>query len=272
VGLIAKLLSFVRVTRGGSSLSDAKVNPGGGDNLICEHFADSGDDSFPMPNDDVALLKTKRTGGYVTVGYLDRKNNEKATLGEKRIYSRDAAGNWIAEVWLKSNGDIVLNNEVATVTLFENGDMRHENDVATITALNTGDMTLENDNATINAFNTGQIEHTNPNGTINLAANGTTTIFNALATFTVDITGLISGVNPNGSITLTASGLSSITNSNGGISLATNGTVTINGVTIDASGNMVVPSSLTLNGKELDGHDHDINSGSSAPGPTGPNN
>ena len=51
----------------------------------------------------------------------------------------------------------------------------------------------------------------------------------------------------------------------------------LNGFTIDASGAAASPASLTApsvlaDGKELAGHDHAINSGSSAPGPTGANN
>lgn len=51
----------------------------------------------------------------------------------------------------------------------------------------------------------------------------------------------------------------------------------LNGFTIDASGAAASPVSLTApsviaDGKELAGHDHAINGGSSAPGPTGVNN
>lgn len=61
-------------------------------------------------------------------------------------------------------------------------------------------------------------------------------------------------------------------NDNGSFTLQVNGDVTINGVIIAANGDVTIPNSLILNGKELDGHDHSINTGSSAPGPTGPNN
>ena len=57
-------------------------------------------------------------------------------------------------------------------------------------------------------------------------------------------------------------------NGAGFILLAADGSVNINGVTIDASGNITAPGSLILNGKELDGH---IHAAGTPPGNTGPN-
>ena len=59
-------------------------------------------------------------------------------------------------------------------------------------------------------------------------------------------------------------------NGNGFIELQANGTVNINGMLIDSTGKLTVPSSLILNGKELDGHTHGgVETGGSN---TGPNN
>lgn len=74
-----------------------------------------------------------------------------------------------------------------------------------------------------------------------------------------------------------------ISNENGTFELSPGGTVTINGVTIDPSGNITSPTTIKgLNlegtasvkaaGKDLAGHTHAITGGSSAPGPTGTNN
>ncbi len=59
-----------------------------------------------------------------------------------------------------------------------------------------------------------------------------------------------------------------LSNALGSIALLTDGSVNINGVTIDAAGNVTVPSSLSLNGKELDAHVH---LAGTPPGNTGPN-
>ncbi|MDZ7922708.1 MAG: hypothetical protein U5M23_01325 [Marinagarivorans sp.] len=60
-------------------------------------------------------------------------------------------------------------------------------------------------------------------------------------------------------------------NGGGSITLTASGAVNINGVIISSAGAVTVPSSIKVAGKELAGHTHAINSGSSAPGPTGPN-
>ena len=48
-----------------------------------------------------------------------------------------------------------------------------------------------------------------------------------------------------------------LVNNNGFFKLPANGTVNINGVEIDKDGKVVMPNSLMLNGKEIDGHGHD---------------
>lgn len=73
-----------------------------------------------------------------------------------------------------------------------------------------------------------------------------------------------------------ADGSIEITNDGGGsIVMAAGGDITLNGVTIDTAGNLIGPGIIegdtvrTAAGIDLDNHGHPINSGSSAPGPTG---
>jgi len=187
MGLIGKLLSFVRAVRNGAQVSDVKTDPGGGANVTAEHFASPGVDSHPLPGDYVCAVSVPQSGRKAAVGYVDPQTTPKALAGETRIYARDADGNEIAAVWVK---------------------------------------------------NTGEVATSNDNGSVTLAANGS-----------------ILGQNGSGSFELQASG-----------------DFVVNGVTIAADGSVTIPASLTLGGKEIAGHDHAINSGSSAPGPTGPNN
>lgn len=78
--------------------------------------------------------------------------------------------------------------------------------------------------------------------------------------------------NVNGSVTLSPDGTIKGVNTNGSFELQAGGDFVVNGVTIDKNGKVTIPTSLNLAGKEIAGHDHAINSGSSAPGPTGSNN
>lgn len=187
MGVIGKILSFVRVSRNGANVSDVKLDPGGGPVVTAEHFSTPGDDSHPLPGDYVRAATVPQSGRFASTGYVDPGNQQKAQPGEKRIYARDDNGAQVVEVWLKNDG--------------------------------------------------------------------TTTISNS-----------------NGSVTLSPDGSILGQNSNGSFELQAAGDFVVNGVTIAADGSVDIPASLTLAGKELAGHDHNITSGSSAPGPTGPNN
>lgn len=213
MGRLAKLLSFVRVTRNEAKLSDVKVNPGGGPNITAEHFADAGDDSHPLVTDYVALNTDSGSGRETAIGYLDPLNEPKAQPGDKRIYGRDAeSGAVVVEVWLKNDGTAIVSNDNGSVVLRPDG--------GTVT--------------------------TTPESTFDAAADGS-----------------IKGDNGNGSF-----------------ELAAGGDFLVNSVTIDTSGNITSPATITAPnvvgntsvqaaGKELAGHDHPAGS---PPGNTGPNN
>lgn len=199
MGRIGRLLSFVRTLRNGSKVSDVKIDLGGGENILSEHFSDAGDDSFPLESDYVLTSQVPRSGGQVVAGYLDPINAPKALPGDKRIVGRDqATGLVVVDVWLKSSGEAVTANDNGSFTL-------------------------------------------NPDGSIK-------------------------GINGSGSF-----------------ELEVGGDFRVNGVVIDTSGNITSPAkidavtveattSLLAATKEIAGHDHTIDSGSSAPGPTGENN
>jgi hypothetical protein len=120
---LGKLLSFVRRIRNSANLSDVKVNPGGGPNVTAEHFSAPGDDAHPLVGDYVVIVPLQRSGGSAVVGYLDPKNDQKAALGEKRIYARNSAGVSVVELWLKNTGEATLVNDNGYATLLPNGEV-----------------------------------------------------------------------------------------------------------------------------------------------------
>jgi len=121
VGLISKFLAFYRQTKNGVKYSLSKVDPGGGANLSAEHFSSAGDDSYPLENDYVLLVKIPRTGGVGAVGYIDPNNQQKSNKGEKRIYARNLSGVEVVEVWLKNDGSALISNGTGGITLLANG-------------------------------------------------------------------------------------------------------------------------------------------------------
>lgn len=124
MGRIAKILSFIRTTVKGAKVSDVKTNAGGGANITAQHFANAGDDSFPLLTDYALSVGVEGSGKEATAGYLDPVNPPKATAGEKRIYARDAnTGLVVVEVWLKSDSSAIISNENGTITLQADGEV-----------------------------------------------------------------------------------------------------------------------------------------------------
>ena len=87
-------------------------------------------------------------------------------------------------------------------------------------------------------------------------------------------TGDILSENENGSYSLKADGSQKGSNSSGSFELQAGGTIDLNGVTIDPSGNVIIPTSLILNSKEIDNHKHSQanDSGGNTEQDTGGNN
>lgn len=109
MGRIAKILSFLRVTRRDAKVSDVKLDTGGGANITAEHFSTPGDDSFPLTTDYAIVVDIPRSGGGVVVGYIDPVNAPVALEGEKRIYARDPAdGSIKASMRLMNEGSIQI--------------------------------------------------------------------------------------------------------------------------------------------------------------------
>lgn len=127
MGLIGRILSFVRAERNGAQVSDVKTDPGGGPNVTAEHFAPAGDDSHPLASDYVYAAPSPQRGRYAAVGYVDPKNPPKAQPGEKRIYARDADGTVVVEVWLQNDGTATLVNGEGSVTLAPDGAIKGVN-------------------------------------------------------------------------------------------------------------------------------------------------
>lgn len=122
MGLIARVLSFTRVTREGFKMSDVKLDPDGGSNIIGEHFASPGDDSVPLDTDYAAVMGVRRSGGGVVVGYADPINDPEAGPGEVRKYGRDpATGLAVNQVWLKSDSSVLISNALGAIELKADG-------------------------------------------------------------------------------------------------------------------------------------------------------
>lgn len=136
-GLIAKLMSFRRSDNNGAKVSLCEVDPGGGAIKTTEHFASIGDDSQPLRGDYAVAVAVRREGGFVTVGYLDPKNQQKALPGDTRHYARNASGDQVCEVWLHNDGRVEMVNANGFLRLNTNGDVV----IGAVTIKQNGDIT-----------------------------------------------------------------------------------------------------------------------------------
>jgi len=128
MGLMGRVLEFLREVKNDVQVSDVKVNPGGDPNITPEHFSAPGDDSFPLEKDYVFVAGVEGTGRGAALGYLDPLNVPKALVGEKRIYARkEADGTVIVDLWLKNDGEAVLANANGSIVLKPDGSIKGAN-------------------------------------------------------------------------------------------------------------------------------------------------
>ena len=119
---IAKLLSFVRTLSNDAKVTDVEIDIGGGDNRTAQHFSAPGDDSFPLTTDYPLSADVSGSGKKAVHGYIDPINDPVALEGDKRVYGRDpATGAPVNQVWLKSDGSVLVSNDNGSVLLRPDG-------------------------------------------------------------------------------------------------------------------------------------------------------
>lgn len=126
-GIVGRVLSSVWRVIGGVSVTDVKMNPGGGPNVTAEHFQPAGDDSAALPGDFGFAAPGPQAGRFAVLGYVDALNAPMAAPGEKRTYSRRPDGAAVAQIWLKGDGTILIENANGSFEIRPDGSQRGEN-------------------------------------------------------------------------------------------------------------------------------------------------
>jgi len=121
--LIGEVIEWMREEEEGEKIENAKVDPGGGANLTSTHTQGPGEDSPPYAKDLAVMVKVPGAENYITVGYIDPVNEGTAANGEVRRYARDADGKQICELWLKSDGTILIKNDNGYIEMGSDGTM-----------------------------------------------------------------------------------------------------------------------------------------------------
>lgn len=128
MGRTGTVLSFEKRTDEGVKFAEVKVDIGGGDVVTAVYMPPLGESDWPFPGDDAALIQAPGTGNWICVGFNDPTLEQPASApGEKVVFSRLAPGVIAAKMVLKTNGDVVFNDNItlkkATGTLEVNGDV-----------------------------------------------------------------------------------------------------------------------------------------------------
>ncbi len=142
MGLISRVLSYVKTKSQGASVSDVKHDPGGGANQTAHHFQDPNTDSAPLPGDFLITVNVQQTGSQEAVAYLDPNSSQVAEPGEHRTYSRDDGGTEKAQVYIKKDGTIEVSNDTVTLTLSASGQATLANGSGSITLEPGGDVDI----------------------------------------------------------------------------------------------------------------------------------
>ena len=77
-----------------------------GANITALTYAPSGDDSPPLENDRIALIKIDGSGAFAAIGVLSESQG--ANPGERIIYSRDKDGEVQAAIRLLNDGNVEI--------------------------------------------------------------------------------------------------------------------------------------------------------------------
>ena len=121
MAIIGKVSIYEKFMRGVAKISRVRLTFQGAATIQPEYYGVANVDSPPLAGDYAVAVDTEGTGARAIVGCLDPNNAQLAAGGEFRAYARNAAGEQVAELWLKGNGSGKLSNANGFIELLPNG-------------------------------------------------------------------------------------------------------------------------------------------------------
>lgn len=123
MGRIGIIESISDKSDNSDNVTEIEIDPGGKDYTTGVLFRCPGDDSKPIAGVDYAITSSHPGDeGQAIVGFVDPLNASETAEGEVRRYSRDGSGAVAAEIYLKSDGTIVIKNASTEVSLGPSGE------------------------------------------------------------------------------------------------------------------------------------------------------
>lgn len=113
MGRIGNILEIKQTSSEGVESTDIKLDVGGGENITAPQAGPAGIDATPLETDLAITSSSPGDSGENVVGYVDPKN---ASKGDGvYLYARDASGAPIADIWVKTDGSVVITTQGVTI-------------------------------------------------------------------------------------------------------------------------------------------------------------
>lgn len=105
----------------GDTGAEVDVDLGGKDGGTSDYYASPGEDSPPLPGDDVILVALdddddESSETLAAVGYSD-PTDRVAAGGEKRTYARDSSGEVTAEIHMRGDGSVTIQRSAGSAII-----------------------------------------------------------------------------------------------------------------------------------------------------------
>lgn len=121
MGRLAVVKAVEANIEGGEDIPICKVDLGGGDIRRVPLLLPPNTDARPRPGDYAALISNPGSNHYTAIAFGDQDNTSESGNGEWRAYSRDGGGAVVAEIFLKTDGSIRIENGGGFIELGASG-------------------------------------------------------------------------------------------------------------------------------------------------------
>ncbi len=125
MGRVGTILDIEQKSSEGVNTTNVKLDIGGGENITAPQAAPAGIDCTPLETDTAVTSTSPGDSGQNVVGYIDPDN---ASKGDGvYLYARTPDGSPVADIWLKSDGSVVVTTSGASIEVAAAGGITMSN-------------------------------------------------------------------------------------------------------------------------------------------------
>lgn len=167
MGLIGRVMDFIKSQRNNAQIDDIVVQAGGNFNVTAEQYLSI--DKQPLKTDYVALIKDTGNGRYMVVGCVDPINQSITEVGEEALRGRSSGGSILCKIIAKNDGSVIIDNNNGSFQMQADGSFNINGVIIDIQGNITSPSSISGVNVSattsMNANGKELINHTHPAGT-----------------------------------------------------------------------------------------------------------